>query len=170
LFSLVLGGAKSGKSNFALKLFNNLQGEGALVVTGKGLDFAFKKQILDHRLERNPEIKVFEVEKNLAGTLKSLPASLDKILIEGLDFWFFSLSKEEREEYLEAFWESLVFLKQEVILVSSEVGLGLLPGKLTWEVRGLGEFNQKLARLCAKVYLVVAGCALKIKDQEDGLF
>lgn len=165
MFSLVLGGVKSGKSNFALKLLRQEKGTKAIVVTGKGLDFSFKEQIKKHRLEREPEIVVWESDVDLASSLKKLPDLTQNILIEGLDFWFFSLG-QDRDYYVNSFLDNLLSLnKKNVILVSCEMGLGLFPIQNYSVIREMGAFNQKLARICSKVYLVVAGCALKIKDE-----
>lgn len=167
MFSLVLGGVKSGKSNFALKLLKQERGAKAIIVTGKGLDFSFKEQIKRHRLEREPELVVWESDLNLAFSLEKLSDSTQNILIEGLDFWFFSLT-QNKDYYVNSFLDkllSLTNLNKKVILVSCEMGLGLFPTQSYSAIREMGDFNQKLARICSKVYLVVAGCALKIKDE-----
>ncbi|SDN83463.1 adenosylcobinamide kinase /adenosylcobinamide-phosphate guanylyltransferase [Desulfonauticus submarinus] len=174
MFELVLGGVRSGKSKFALSLLKK-EGRRGLIVTAKSLDFNFKRQILQHRKERDKDILVFESGHDLGARIANLPLDLDSLLIEGLDFWFFSIVKlKNKEQILSSFWKNLKNRREHVVLVSSEMSLGFLPVNIDIElVRECGEFNQKLAQLCSKVYLVVAGCPVILKDKEDkenGLF
>ena len=164
MFELVLGGFKSGKSRFALSLFG--QEQGAIIVSGKGLDFEFKKRILRHRQERGQNWTTVETDADLGATLQDTSQYFSSLLVEGLDFWFFSLDKS-KDKHIDNFWQSLKQIKGHVVLVSSELSLGLVPPGIDSQlIREFAGFNQKLANLCQRVYLVVAGCALTVKQEK----
>jgi adenosylcobinamide kinase/adenosylcobinamide-phosphate guanylyltransferase len=167
LFSLVLGGNKSGKSDFALELLLKGKPPQLLVVTGKGFDFEFKKQIKEHRLRREPGILVHEIGCDLGAGLKAREDDWATILVDSLDFWLFSLFEQGKlDEGIKDFFSLLKkWQGREIIFVSSEIGLGPIPvsGQVRGFVRVLGEVNQNLARLCSRVYFVLAGIAVRMK-------
>ncbi|MBT8762755.1 bifunctional adenosylcobinamide kinase/adenosylcobinamide-phosphate guanylyltransferase [Desulfohalobiaceae bacterium Ax17] len=167
MFSLVLGGNKSGKSDFGLELLLKGKSPHLLIVTGKGFDFEFKKQIKDHRLKRDPRLFVHEIGTDLSVCLKAREKDWATILVDSLDFWLFSLFEQGKlEEGIKDFFSLLKnWQGQEIIFVSSEIGLGPIPvsGEMRRFVRALGDVNQNLARLCAQVYLVLAGIPVRIK-------
>ena len=167
MFTLVLGGNKSGKSDFALELLFKGKPPQLLVVTGKGFDFEFKKQIKEHRLKREPGIFVHEIGLDLGTALKTREKDWTTILVDSLDFWLFSLFEQGKfDEGVKDFFSLLKkWQGQEIIFVSSEIGLGPIPvSRQTRQfVRALGEINQTLASLCTRVYFVLAGIAVRIK-------
>ncbi|WP_028573552.1 bifunctional adenosylcobinamide kinase/adenosylcobinamide-phosphate guanylyltransferase [Desulfonatronovibrio hydrogenovorans] len=167
MFSLILGGSRSGKSEAGLRLLEKEPGSLALVVTGKARDLEFNRQILEHKLARNPDIPVLEVDHGLGECLKNLGARVDAVLVDSIDFWVFNVfSREHPETYVHDFFNVLTMLQEKrLIFVSAEVGLGPVPasGYVRRFSRFLGQVNQRLAGICSEVTLVVAGLPVKIK-------
>lgn len=168
MISLVLGGNKSGKSKYALNLFSRYNGKKCFIATGKALDLSFRRQILDHRMERDPKIHVLESGADLHQVLVKARDEFDQILVDSLDFWLFSCSyngygEEKRREVIRLLskWED----GPNVIFVSCEVGLGpIAPTREVRQfVRELGGLNQEVAALADEVYLVTAGLPLTLK-------
>ena len=169
MIELVLGGNKSGKSDFGLGLLRAVPKPWTLVATGKSRDLAFREQIRAHRLDREPDIAVREADTDLAGALRELSALGGGILVDSLDFWMFALSgldaatgRCRREELLAALssWQG-----GKLVLVSTEMGLGPLAfdGTVRAFARDLGQLNREIASISSSVYLVVAGLAQKLK-------
>lgn len=167
MFSLVLGGNKSGKTDAGLDMLKHEQGRCCLVVTGKARDIEFNDQIMRHRQSRDPGIRVMEAGRDLGGCLDSLCPAVDAVLIDSLDFWVFNVfSRDCRQTYVDAFFYSLdAWRGKRLIVVSAEIGLGPVPcsADVRRFSRLLGEINQRLAMLCDEVILVVAGLPVTIK-------
>jgi adenosylcobinamide kinase/adenosylcobinamide-phosphate guanylyltransferase len=169
MIDLVLGGNKSGKSDFGLELLRRGPRPWTLVATGKSRDLAFRDQISAHRQERGPGIAVREVDADLAGTLRAEARSGGSVLVDSLDFWMFSLAARPREERKRMRQEFLAGLAAwqggNLILVSAEMGLGPLAfdGEIRAFARDLGQLNREIASVSTSVYLVIAGLAQKLK-------
>lgn len=167
MFSLVLGGNKSGKSSLALKLAAQEDEPPLLVATGKALDLEFQHQIFQHRQERDREISVVESGPDLGLCLESIKISSRPLVVDSIDFWVFSIySRQEEQSLIENFFKSVSLRKgRRIIFVSSEVGLGPVPADQCTRnfIRMLGSLNQRLAGECDEVMLVVAGLPVKIK-------
>ena len=167
MFSLVLGGNKSGKTDMGLSLLEKEKGRRCLVVTGRSVDLEFNEQIRQHKISRDPGIPVVEAGTGLGPCLDSLMFSVDAVLVDSIDFWVFSVfTKDHPERHIEDFFTSLGrWRDKRLILVSAEIGLG--PLSSTACVRGfsrlLGQINQRLAAKCDHVTLIVAGLPVRIK-------
>jgi adenosylcobinamide kinase (EC 2.7.1.156) len=81
MIDLVLGGNKSGKSDYGLDLLCRGPRPWTLVATGKSRDLAFREQIRAHRQSRDAGIVVREVDTDLTGTLRALSAGGGGILV-----------------------------------------------------------------------------------------
>jgi len=169
MIDLVLGGNKSGKSDFGLELLRRGPRPWTLVATGKSRDLAFREQIITHRQERGPGIVVREVDADLAGTLRAEAHTAGSVLVDSLDFWMFSLaarSREDRQRMRQEFLTGLAAWQGgTLVLVSTEMGLGPLAfdGEIRAFARDLGQLNREIASVSTSVYLVVAGLAQKLK-------
>ena len=169
MIELVLGGNKSGKSDFGLELLRGCPGPLTLVATGKSRDLAFRDQIMAHRRGRDADIAVREADEDLAGVLRVLSSSGGGILVDSLDFWMFALAgfSEGRRRGMqrELLAELADWSGGRLILVSTEMGLGPLAfdGFVRAFARDLGQLNREIARVSSSVYLVVAGLAQKLK-------
>ncbi len=170
MIDLVLGGNKSGKSDYGLDLLCRGPRPWTLVATGKSRDLAFREQIRAHRQCRDAAIEVREVDTDLAGALRGLEARGGGVLVDSLDFWMFAVMnlggratrRRAQEELLEELgaWQG-----GNLILVSTEMGLGPLAfdGEIRAFARDLGQLNREIARVSTSVYLIVAGLAQKLK-------
>lgn len=171
MIDLVLGGNKSGKSDFALELLASCPKPWTFVATGKARDLDFRAQIEAHRRERDPEIVVVEVDTELPETLSFLSRQEGSVLVDSLDFWLFSvnsafLDAASRHAARKALLAVLTAWRGgRLILVSTEMGLGPLAydGEVRAFARDLGQLNREIARVGTSVYLLVAGLPQKLK-------
>ncbi len=167
MITLVLGGNKSGKSDFALDLLQKNEKPALFIATGKARDLEFRRQIQDHRISRGPEIEVMEVSADLPQTLRKAKADFPSVLVDSLDYWLFSIRKSGCEnERIQELSEVLNhWTATNLILVSCEAGLGPLPlsGEVRAFIRGLGALNQACAQIADRVFLVAAGLPLQLK-------
>ncbi len=185
---LILGGAKSGKSRaaegraaawlatdgnrYATLVATALPG----TITG---DAEMNRRIARHRADRKariPQLQTVESADALGSTLRSLSDPRRLIVVDCLTLWLTQILMpppgriapntqwpQEQKALLSALSESI----SPIVLVSNEIGLGVLP--MTREARefvdSLGLLHQAVARLCSRVTLMVSGCALHMKDE-----
>ncbi|HET9870708.1 MAG TPA: bifunctional adenosylcobinamide kinase/adenosylcobinamide-phosphate guanylyltransferase [bacterium] len=173
--TLILGGARSGKSRFALGL-NPSPGPGSVfLATGTPGDDEMRERIQKHRQERPAGWETRESPYDLGGALAasaSAPGSV--VLVDCLTLWLSNLlcgvggdalGKDAVEEKIAALQKSLGALQGRVLFVSNEVGWGLVPDSpLGRDFRDLqGRLNQSIAEVSDDIFLLVAGIAQKIK-------
>jgi adenosylcobinamide kinase/adenosylcobinamide-phosphate guanylyltransferase len=168
MIRLVLGGEKSGKSDLAYGLFLHAPGAGMVMAMGQARDASFRRQILEHRLRRDPSVPLVEPGTDLAGALARAHASGSNVLVDSLDFWAFqtlSDSGVQADLLLQSLAAFEAPASPECILVSCEVGLGpIAPSSLARRfARELGALNQRLAALASDVRMVVAGLPIRLK-------
>lgn len=161
--TLVLGGVRSGKSAFAAELARRAGGRVAVVATGVASDDEMRERIALHRRSRPAGWALYEAPVRL-GT--AVPAgSADVVLLDSVDGW---LAHRPDPDACVAQVRALGERSPAVVAVSSEVGLSLVA--LTPAGRAftdaLGTVNQRLAADARRVYLVVAGLPVALK--EDG--
>jgi adenosylcobinamide kinase/adenosylcobinamide-phosphate guanylyltransferase len=177
---LILGGARSGKTAHAISLAKSLSAQRNLgvtyVATAQPLDDEMRHRISLHRAERPPTWHTLEAPGGLAQAVAGLPA--DRIVvIDCMTLWLSNaLLQDFREDAPTAAlpgWEHeragfvrwLNGTDNEVLLISNEVGAGIVP--LSAVARRFqdeqGRLNQALAEICDRVTLVVAGIAVPIK-------
>ena len=127
---MITGGVKSGKSSFALTCGETGTTERAFVATATGADDDMRAKIARHRAERGERWKTFEEPRNLAGLIPKIGGVFDVVLVDCLTMWLSNLlAKGEAELASER--QQLVAvlptLNTPVILVSNEVGWGIVP-------------------------------------------
>ena len=166
---LILGGSRSGKSTYALSLAKKYK-KVAFIATCQGLDKEMRERIKLHKEGRPKHWTTFEEPKDLTKLLGKMNDSFDCILIDCLTLFVSNLvlAGDKQEQVLKKIEELLSVLdkkKVKVILVSNEVGLGLVPAnKLGREFRDIaGRVNQMVADKADEVFFTVSGIALKIK-------
>ena len=173
MIRLILGGNKSGKSDFALHLFQHDPKPQCMLATGRAQDFGLRDQILDHRRRRTPDLPVRETGAGLAAEIAALAAAgVRSILVDSLDFWLFTVTANEHDA-ADALVRELIDILASlagddapvITLVSCEAGLGPIPGNAAVRAfgRGLGALNQAVATHSREVRLVVAGLPLPLK-------
>jgi len=177
VITFVLGGAKSGKTKWSLVYAETLKGfkNYYYLATAEPLDEEMRQKIEKHRHERKPFWKVIEEPLEVAKVLENLKNTSSLILIDCLSLWVSNLLhyKKPFEEEMNKLLESLEKFKGErsdwIILVSNEVGLGIVPeSKMARLYREyLGFLNQKVASLSDEAFLIVAGISLNLKTRAE---
>jgi len=167
--TLILGGARSGKSSQALSLAKRYK-KVAFIATCQGLDKETRERIKLHQESRPKHWETFEEPKELAKLIGKLSNRFDCILIDCLTLLVSNLvlTGDKQEQVFKKIKELLLVLgkkKAKIILVSNEVGLGLVPvNKLGREFRDIaGIVNQIAAQQAGQVFFMAAGLSLKIK-------
>ncbi len=167
---LILGGARSGKTNFAenlaVKIAKKSQKIPIYVATAQAYDSEMEKRINTHKMERANRFKTIESPLNIAEPL--LEASEDDIiLIDCLTLFLSNLicSDHFDESRIDLFRNAIKTTKAKVIVVSNETGLGIVPdNKLARQFRDIaGKLNQDVASIVDRVILIVAGLPLILK-------
>jgi adenosylcobinamide kinase/adenosylcobinamide-phosphate guanylyltransferase len=163
----VLGGARSGKSSFALEKASSHQGRKAFIATAQALDAGMEERIAKHKKERGGDWTTLEEPMNIAPLIGKAVEEYAAVLVDCLTLWLSNLMLDGRnvEQEVEVFVSSLEACGKEIYLVSNEVGLGIVPdNELARKFRDLaGGLNRRVAALADEVYLIVAGIPLKIK-------
>ena len=165
--TLVLGGARSGKSAYAESL---VAGPGAVyVATAQAIDDEMRDRIDRHRTRRREEWKTVEAPLDLSGALEAhaRTASGSGVLVDCLTVWLGNLMHAGLaiDQEVRALLESLVVPAVPVVLVANEVGLGIVPeNAMARAFRDhAGRLNQALAARADRVVLVTAGIPLVLK-------
>lgn len=168
MITLVLGGNKSGKSDFALDLMAKSPAPGVFIATGKAKDMEFRKQIRKHQQSRGPELEVMEAGEDLPQLLKQAKLAFPSLLVDSLDYWLFSCREAgcETERVLELLDILDNWGDSDLIVVSCEAGLGPLPARSAVRafIRSLGALNQGVAKAADQAFLVTAGLPLTLKQ------
>jgi adenosylcobinamide kinase / adenosylcobinamide-phosphate guanylyltransferase len=159
----VTGGARSGKSSFALERATELGGDDvAFVATAERSDAEMMDRIARHQLERPGAWTTIEAPREIVLDLKSRVVLLDCLSLFVSNLLLDGLEEATILERVETFLESR---KQTLIVVSNEVGMGLVPeyplGRQFRDV--LGRANQLVARASTQAFFLVAGIPLRLK-------
>jgi len=167
--TLVLGGAASGKSAFAQQLAEREPGPLLYVATAEAGDAEMAARILRHRQERGPRWQTLETPYDLTG-ITPVAGGHGAILVDCVTLWLTNLllanpSIEPVWAAVDAFIASCDTLPAPLILVSNEVGQGIVPEhSLGRAFRDLaGGVNQRLAARADRVWLVTAGIPFPLK-------
>lgn len=164
--TLVIGGARSGKSRYAEQLVTSLQPPWTYVATAQPSDHEMAARIEEHRNRRGAPWRTVEAPLDLVATLQSLSATA---LVDCLTLWLSNLMFAERD--VDAEFERLEQLldapKLPLVMVSNEVGSGIVPDNaLARRFRDLqGRLNQRVAARADRVVLVVAGLPMVLKGE-----
>jgi adenosylcobinamide kinase / adenosylcobinamide-phosphate guanylyltransferase len=174
---LILGGARSGKSTYAEKLAAELGSRVVYIATAEAKDEEMKARIQSHRLNRPEGWYTLEAPRNLASALSEIDYRPDVLLLDCLTLLVSNilLSLESNtpatieaavQAEIEAFLAAHQALAVPLIVVSNEVGLGLVPpyplGRIYRDL--LGRANQQLAALAQQVIFMVAGLPMIVKE------
>ncbi|KPK01248.1 MAG: hypothetical protein AMK71_06325 [Nitrospira bacterium SG8_35_4] len=169
--AFITGGARSGKSAFALREASGLKGKKAYVATAEALDDEMKERIRKHKAERGKDWDTYEEPLNIADTLQDIQGKYKGILIDCLTLWLSNtlLASQQPEESIDIFIDRLSSLNSadglHLYIVANEVGMGIVPDNaLSRQFRDLaGTLNQRVAGLADEVNLVIAGIPVRIK-------
>jgi adenosylcobinamide kinase / adenosylcobinamide-phosphate guanylyltransferase len=167
--TLVLGGVRSGKSRFAESLALAQSAPVTVIATATAGDAEMKRRIEIHRARRPAHWKLREEPRALAHALTTVAAADRFVLVDCLTLWLTNLLCHEDETLLEtevarllAVWPEL---PGEVVAVSNEVGMGIMPiNDLARRFAdAAGELHQAIAACSERVVSVVAGIPVTVK-------
>lgn len=168
--TLVLGGARSGKSAFAQKAAESaaFAGRPVMIATGQAFDDEMAQRIARHQADRGESWTTIEAPLALAEAIAGLPADAVAV-VDCLTLWLSNLMLAERdvEAAADALVAAVAACPARLWLVSNEVGLGLVPETpLGRRFRDeAGRLHQRLAQVADTVYFVAAGLPLRMKPQ-----
>ena len=171
---LILGGARSGKSGYAERLAKDSGKQVIYLATAKVMDNEISERVKRHQQDRPSDWKTVEEPIHLAAALQQWASPECVILVDCLTMWLMNLlsdlspqSLQQLEDEQRKLLEQLANLNGSVILVSNEVGMGIIPmGELTRKyVDEAGRLHQSIAALVGRVTLITAGLPLSLKNE-----
>lgn len=183
--TLILGGARSGKSSYAEQLASATQREVIYIATAGAVasstDSEMQMRIALHKAQRPAHWQTVEQPLMLGAAIAEWSSPERILLIDCLTVWLSNLLFSEERIYPEigkiippelfhqeraAFLQVLAEAKGDVILVSNEVGMGIVPqGAISrWFVDEAGRLNQAVAAGCERAIFIAAGLPLILKD------
>ncbi len=165
--TLVLGGAASGKSAHAEALAAQASPPAVYIATAEALDGEMQGKIAVHRARRGDAWETVEAPLDLAQAIRRHDGPDASILVDCLTLWLSNLLGEGRDAAAEtdALVAALGGARGRIVLVSNEIGLGLVPeNALARSFRNLqGMLNQRVAAAADDVVFVAAGLPLVLK-------
>jgi adenosylcobinamide kinase/adenosylcobinamide-phosphate guanylyltransferase len=173
--TLVLGGARSGKSRYAQELASAFE-RVVFIATARRSDVEMRARIAQHRRERPSSWKTIEVSTGLDRALLEQSPTADLLLIDCLALYLANImgrksgGRRQVRTHIQRLCEAVRDAEPCVVIVSNEVGCGIVPPYRSGrEYRDLlGELNQQIANVADRVILMVAGLPLTVKDRSRG--
>ena len=168
---LIGGGARSGKSRFALTLARQLGARRLFVATAQAKDDEMRARIQKHQESRGPDFATLEVPLALADALAGVK-DMDVVVIDCLTLWLANLLLDETtpaqiETRVRELGEVLGQQTFHAIIVTNEVGMGIVPetplGRVFRDIAGSA--HQQLSQAADEVYFAVLGTMLRLKPQ-----
>lgn len=163
---LITGGARSGKSRIAEAWAGALGPSPIYIATGQAFDDEMAARIAEHQARRGPEWTTVQEPLDLLDALQQSDGQGPR-LVDCLTLWLSNLMHHARDwsEAADALARALPAQQSPVILVTNEVGLGIVPeNALARAFRDAqGHLNQRVAAAADEVYLAVSGYPMKVK-------
>jgi adenosylcobinamide kinase / adenosylcobinamide-phosphate guanylyltransferase len=163
--TLVLGGARSGKSRYAESLVTAIPGPWIYVATAEARDAEMAERIAAHQARRGAGWRTLETPRDVVGALTAHGTT--PLLVDCLTLWLANalLASADVDAEIERLEAALEQASAPLVLVANEVGFGIVPdnalGRRFRDLQGL--LNQRIAARADRVVLVVAGLPLTIK-------
>jgi adenosylcobinamide kinase/adenosylcobinamide-phosphate guanylyltransferase len=171
--SLILGGARSGKSAYAERLAAESKLPVTYIATALVYDNEFKQRVQHHKVRRPADWALVEEPHHLTQTLAKIAGKNQCLIVDCLTLWLAQWicpdcnppKDSTWQAESEAFLKSLAMLDGQIILVSNEVGMGIVPlGEINRQFQDeQGRLNQAVATISNHVIFVAAGIPLKLK-------
>jgi len=172
MLQLILGGARSGKSRLAEQTAINTQLAVTYVATAQALDPEMQSRIEHHQNQRPAHWSLVEEPLYLANALQKIDRPNQIILVDCLTLWLTNLLLLDEQSVQQLECEQLLkvlpTLESEIILVSNETGLGVVPlGEISRQfVDEAGRLHQALGQIADKVVFCVAGFPMILKGEK----
>ena len=169
---LILGGARSGKSRLAEQIAQQLAQPVVYVATAQALDGEMQVRIQHHQQQRPEDWRLCEEPIYLAEQLVKLDRLNQTILVDCLTLWMSNLlmhtDPDLQVQECQKLLEVVGSLQSELILVSNETGLGVVPmGQISRRfVDETGRLHQQLGQIATKVVFCVAGFPMILKGEQ----
>ena len=171
MMTLITGGIRSGKSRQALKLAQDRATVKTFLATAEALDEEMKGRIARHRKERGQDFSTMEESIALGRAVRDAARRTDLILIDCLTLWinnlhhYFGENTGRIEEQILDFLGAVQQKPLDMILVTNEVGLGVVPDNPLSRrfLEDLGRLNQEMAAIADEVFFMVSGIPQVIK-------
>ena len=167
--ALILGGVRSGKSRYADELARTGSRAVTVIATGSAQDEEMALRIEAHRRHRPTDWTVVEEPFHVAAALRAAAAPDGVVIVDCLTLWLSNLLCSDDPQALQrettALLEFLPKASGDCLLVSNEVGFGIIPVNALARRFGdeTGALHQRLAAVCHRVVLMVAGIPLTVK-------
>lgn len=167
--TLIVGGVRSGKSRYAVKIAELSGNKVAFLATCEALDDEMEKRIELHKKSRPKNWMLYEETIDIIPIIKNIEKGA-VLIIDCLGLWISNLLLRNYEEveiqkYIESLIYSLSKTEADIIIVSNEVGMGVVPdsylGRIFRDYLGLA--NQKIAEMADEVISMQVGIANRIK-------
>ena len=166
---LFTGGSRSGKSKHALDFAASYHNK-AFIATAEATDDEMRARIERHRRERDPSFHTLEEPVNPVVALKALPEETEVAVLDCITVWLGNLFYREKIidgtcPEIDAFLDILEAPPCHLILVTNEVGMGVIPADADTRLfrDSAGSINQILAKLAHEVILSVSGIPIRVK-------
>lgn len=164
----VIGGEKSGKSSYALKEGEKILGRKAFIATALPIDEEMEERIKRHKAERGSSWVTFEEPLKIADVVEDVGKDFDLILVDCLTIWVSNLLYYNKNIDFESerLIKALSKKETDFIIVSNEVGLGIVPESIMGRKFRtiLGTLNQVVASLADRVVFMISGIPVQIKN------
>jgi adenosylcobinamide kinase / adenosylcobinamide-phosphate guanylyltransferase len=165
----ITGGARSGKSSFALKEASKIPGAKAYIATAEAFDEEMRERIENHKKQRAKDWDTFEEPIKVADVMQKIKAKYNLVIIDCLTLWL-SNTMQSNADVLDEIEKLVLTLRDasspsHIYVVTNEVGMGIVPdNELARRFRDMtGLLNQRVAEFADEVYLMVSGIPLKVK-------
>jgi adenosylcobinamide kinase/adenosylcobinamide-phosphate guanylyltransferase len=182
--TFILGGARSGKSTYAEKLAVQNGGRVAYIATAQALDEEMKARIAVHRMQRPDSWQTYEIPSGVGCALLKYPHQVDVVLLDCLtllvancllksspdvDHPNEAVATTQVHSEIDDLLTAIQSIPAEWIVVSNEVGLGLVPpyplGRIYRDL--LGWANQRMARAAGRVVFMIAGRPMRLEADPE---
>jgi len=171
----ITGGARSGKSSFALKEASSVPGRKVFIATAEAVDLEMKERIERHRTDRGTGWETYEEPLHVSKAIEETSHTYDVLVLDCLTIWLSNVMWADSDVHREI--ENLISSIKKfscsssatLFIVSNEVGMGIVPvNEMARKFRDLaGTLNQKVAEVSGEVYWTVAGIPVKIKGEGE---
>lgn len=163
----VLGGARSGKSQYAQARAEAIAGRHILVATAEARDAEMRDRIARHRADRDQRWRTVEAPRDLAAAIDAANGADAVVLVDCLTIWISNLMLAEAviDAATRDLCEAIQRFEGQLILVANEVGLGIVPDNaLARRFRDeAGRTNQAVAAAAQEVQIIFAGLPQRLK-------